>query len=319
MRKNIWAVLAAILVLLSAAGCASGQPVAAAEQVVPAGGAADAKAPDAEPSGSSGTGGETLSKAADASQMTTVREVGWEGMTPVRADELLDGVYSAAVEASSSMFRIEDCALTVENGAMTALLTMSSASYGYLYPGSAEEAAAADSADYIAAVENEEGSSTFVLPVEALDAAVPCAAWSRNKELWYDRTLVFRSDSLPPEAFRSLTTAASLGLPDGAYTVDVTISGGSGRAGVSSPARAWVQNGVMTAEIVWSSANYDYMRVNGEQINTEIVDGHSVCVIPVAALDRPLAVTADTTAMNQPHEIAYTLAFDAASIREAEA
>ena len=35
--------------------------------------------------------------------------------------------------------------------------------------------------------------------------------------------------------------------------------------------------------------------------------------IPVAALDTPLAVVGDTTAMSTPHEIDYTLTFDASS------
>ena len=59
------------------------------------------------------------------------------------------------------------------------------------------------------------------------------------------------------------------------------------------------------------------MKVGGEQIVAEIADGHSVCVIPVAVFDRALAVIADTTAMSQPHEIAYTLRFDSASITAA--
>lgn len=313
MKKTISAALAALLILFSAAGCAARPPAAPAAEEPPAGGETvrdtDAAVEDES---------ETLSRAADAAQMTEVREVVEEGMTPVYGEELLDGTYGVAVESSSSMFRIERCELTVENGSMTAFLTMSSDSYGYLYLGTAEAAASAGAAACIAAAENEEGKSTFLLPVEALDAGIECAAWSRNKELWYSRTLVFRSDSLPPEAFRSLTTAESLGLPDGAYTVELTLSGGSGKASVASPARAWVRDGVMTAEIVWSSANYDYMRLGTEIISTEIVDGHSVCVITVPVLDRPFQVTADTTAMSQPHEIAYTLTLDAASIRAAE-
>ena len=94
----------------------------------------------------------------------------------------------------------------------------------------------------------------------------------------------------------------------------VTLAGGSGKASVASPARLTVENGRASAEIIWSSANYDYMKVDGQQILTEIADGHSVCLIPVAAFDRALSVVADTTAMSQPHEIEYTLYFDAASI-----
>ena len=152
------------------------------------------------------------SHVADASQMTAVQDVAAEGMEPVYAEALYDGVYEAAVDSSSSMFRIERCALRVEDGKLTAALTMSSESYGYLFPGTAEEAAAAAKSAYL--TPGEDGR-TFTLPIPALDAGVSCAAWSRSKELWYDRTLVFRSDSLPLAAFRDVKTAESLGLADG--------------------------------------------------------------------------------------------------------
>lgn len=253
------------------------------------------------------------SAVADASQMTTVENVGSDGMTPVSAAELVDGVYNINVESSSSMFKITDCELTVGGEAMMAKLIMSSDSYGYLYLGTAEQAADADAADYIAP-EVENGVGTFVFPLAALDQQIDCAAWSRNKELWYDRTLVFRADSLPLEAFKTLATAESLGLLDGTYTVAVTLAGGSGKASVQSPATLTVENGAVTAEIVWSSANYDYMLVSGERYDAEIRDGHSIFVIPVAAFDRPLTVVADTTAMSQPYEIDYTLNYDSESI-----
>lgn len=270
--------------------------------------------PDDETPAVEETAGEDTSKVADASQMTTVEDVVDESMTPVYASELTDGVYEIAVDCSSSMFRIERCELTVGGDAMIAKLFMSSDSYGYLFPGTAEEAAAAESDSYLRPVE-ENGANTFVLPVEALDQGVACAAWSRNKELWYDRTLVFRADSLPLEAFASLTTAETLALADGDYTVAVTLAGGSGRASVESPAELTVNGGACTAKIVWGSSNYDYMKVDGEQLLPVNTEGNSTFLIPVAAFDHPLAVIADTTAMSQPHEIDYTLLFDSASIQ----
>ena len=254
---------------------------------------------------------------ADASQMTTVENVGTEGMTPVYASELKDGVYNISVESSSSMFKITDCELTVGGDAMTVKLYMSSDSYGYLYPGTAEQAASAQQSAYIAPdVVNNAG--TFVFPLAALDQEIECAAWSRNKELWYDRTLVFRSDSLPLEAFRTLTTAESLGLADGPYACDVALSGGSGKASVERQAFLLVRDGAVTAQITWSSANYDYMLVDGARYDAEIGNGHSVFTVPVAAFDRPLRVIADTTAMSQPYEIEYTLTFDSATLKQTQ-
>ena len=65
----------------------------------------------------------------------------------------------------------------------------------------------------------------------------------------------------------------------------------------------------MTATIVWSSPNYDYMIVDSEKYLPTNTEGNSTFEIPVAALDTALDVTADTVAMSTPHEIEYTLTF----------
>lgn len=248
---------------------------------------------------------------ADRSQMTTVEEVVEEGMTPISVSALKDGSYEVTVESSSSMFRIDSCALLVENGSMSAVMTMGGKGYLYVYPGTAEEAAAAEESERIPFVETTDGTHSFTIPVPALDAGVPCAAFSKNKELWYDRTLLFRADSLPPEAFRDgfLTTPESLDLKDGEYLVCVTLSGGSGKASVASPARLTVSGGSCTAEIVFSSKNYDYVRIGEEKYLPVNTEGNSTFLIPVLLFDRPMAIIADTVAMSEPHEIAYTLRF----------
>ncbi|MBR1816774.1 MAG: hypothetical protein IJ763_08740 [Lachnospiraceae bacterium] len=259
-------------------------------------------------------------KVADASEMTTIDEVVEEGMVPIYADQINDGVYEVTVSSSSSMFKIVSCELTVEDGEMTALMNMSGTSYLYLYPGTGIEAAGADEADYIEFIENEEGNHSFEFPVDALDEGIPCAAYSKNKEKWYDRTILFRVDSLPVEAFKEgvFTTVSSLELEDGTYSVEVSLAGGSGKASVDSPTNLLIENGDVTATIVWSSSNYDYMLVNDEKylpINTE---GNSVFEIPVTVFDRNIKVIADTTAMSEPHEIEYTLNFDSSSIKNIE-
>ena len=267
------------------------------------------------------------SKVAGAGDMAAVEEVVEEGMVPVASSGLVPGTYKVKAESSSSMFRITNCELTVPEGddVMQAFLTMSGSSYLYLFPGTAEEAAAADASEYIEAGENAEGKNTFLFPVEALDFGVPCAAFSKNKEMWYDRTLVFRADSLPLSAFREgeVLTPSGLDLDDGEYTAEVALSGGSGRASVQSPAGLTLKNSrsaeaEVTAELVWSSANYDYMLVEGEKYLPEIADGHSVFRIPVTCFDRNMAVIADTTAMSQAHEIEYSLRFDSSSLTPAE-
>ena len=242
--------------------------------------------------------------------------VGYEGMVPVPAASVRDGEYDIAVDSSSAMFKIASCKLTVADGKMTAALTINSKSYEYLFSGTAEEAAKADADAYIAP-EEADGVSVFTFPVAALDQEIDCAALSRKKQLWYDRKLVFRADSLPEDALpeREKITAESLALADGTYTVDVKLEGGSGRASVQSPAKLTVSGGKATAEIIWSSNKYDYMLVDGEKLEPVSMDEYSVFEIPVPEFDRVLKIAADTTAMSTPHEIEYMLYFDSASIR----
>ncbi|HAG12322.1 MAG TPA: hypothetical protein DCG49_00490 [Ruminococcus sp.] len=241
--------------------------------------------------------------------------VGYEGMEAVTADALQDGVYSISVDSSSSMFRITDCLLTVENGKMTAKMTMSGAGYEALYSGTAADAAAAPESERIPFTE-ENDVHCFTFPVAALDQEIDCAAFSTKKQLWYDRKLVFRADSLPDHAFkeREMVTAETLELADGEYTIAVTLEGGSGKASVQSPAKLTVSGGEATAELIWSSNKYDYMRVNDVQYLPTDTTEFSVFEIPVTEFDRKLNVTADTTAMSTPHEIEYTLYFDSSSI-----
>ncbi len=108
----------------------------------------------------------------------------------------------------------------------------------------------------------------------------------------------------------------SKALSDGTYSIEVTLTGGTGRASVASPLTLTVQDGQMIATLVWSSPNYDYMLVDGVRYDAAVVDGHSVFTVPVASLEEPLPVVADTVAMSVPHEIEYTLTFDAATLAE---
>ena len=104
---------------------------------------------------------------------------------------------------------------------------------------------------------------------------------------------------------------------DGRYEIEVTMEGGTGKASIQSPTELEVKDGKMTARITWSSPHYDYMIACGEKLDAEIIDGHSVFYIPVSALDEKQTVTADTTAMSQPHEIEYTFLFDSKTLKPA--
>lgn len=250
-----------------------------------------------------------------ASQIEVVKE----DMEPVYGKAVKDGTYSVKVDSSSSMFRIISCELTVKEGVMSAVMTMSGTGYLKLFMGTGQEALRADEKAYIPYTETEEGTHTFEIPVEALDMGINCSAFSKKKETWYDRVLVFRADSLPPDALkdRTITTAESLKLSDGSYRAEVRLEGGSGKASVESPASLKVEDGKVFATIIWSSSNYDYMKVNGEKFEQLGTAGNSTFEIPVSGFDFRMPVIADTIAMSEPHEINYTLIFDSATLKKA--
>ena len=306
------------------------------------------------------------------------------GMTPVSGNMIKDGEYIVGTECSSSFFHIEEAKLTVKDGKMTALLTMSSSSYLLVYPGTAEEAAAAPYEDYIPSVEIDTWD-TFTIPVEALDAELDLAAYSKKKKKWYPRKILFHAADIPADSLlfeypdydrisQALTlyeefsefgegeeseagenksetgnpeitgsgsmensgvgTAEKTGdgstekpgtekreqntepqalpveLPDGEYSVEVSLAGGSGRASVTTPTWMIVQKGRVYARLLWSSPYYDYMILDGKKYLNETTDGGSSSfTIPITAMDAPMEVIADTTAMGDPVEIDYTLTF----------
>ena len=57
---------------------------------------------------------------------------------------------------------------------------------------------------------------------------------------------------------------------DGTYFVAVSVSGGTGRATISSPVSLTVSGGEMKAKVVWSSGNYTWMKVNGCLLYTSV-------------------------------------------------
>lgn len=325
IQKRGWPVLI-IAFSLMAAGCSlrttsPGTETTAAETVTGTGTGLSETAASEEPEEIQGDKGKDGAGRVAAGEETSSRiNVADEDMEPVYAGEIKDGVYPVKVDSSSNMFQVTGCELTVRDGRMTAVMTMGGTGYLKLFMGTGEEAAKAGEEDFIPYRETEDGLHTFQVPVEALDMGIDCSAFSKKKEKWYDRVLVFRADSLPADAIADgkITTVESLALKDGIYTAEVTLGGGSGRASVESPARLRVENGQAFATIVWASANYDYMKVDDVKYETVNAEGNSAFEIPVTGFDWKIPVIADTIAMSEPHEIDYTLAFDSSTIKKAE-
>ena len=257
------------------------------------------------------------SEAVSSVAESAVSEAASESAAASSARTLEDGTYTAEFDTDSSMFHVNEASdgkgtLTVEDGQMTLHISLQSKKIVNLYVGMAADAPDHE-ADWLQpttdTVTYSDGTSEevygFDVPVEALDTDFQLAILG-TKGKWYDHTVSVRN--VEAQAAEAVETPA-----DGSYTCEVTLKGGSGRATVDSPAALTVADGKMTATIVWSSPNYDYMIVDGEKYLPTNTEGNSTFEIPVSALGVPLSVVADTVAMSTPHEIEYTLTFSAPS------
>lgn len=287
MKKLTVLVLTALLVL-SMGAC--GQSTAAPEATVK-------------------TGAETTA-AAETTEGTAAPET-----VEAPAPALADGVYLADFNTDSTMFHVNEVCegkgtLTVKDGKMTIHVSLSSTSILNLYPGLAEDAQK-DGAELLQPSKDEltypdglkETVNGFDIPVPALDQEFDVALIGK-KGKWYDHK-VSVSNPVPQ---------GQEALADGEYTVEAVLSGGTGKAKLLNPTALTVSEGKITATIVWSSSNYDYMIVNGDQYLPITTEGGSTFQIPVESLGVEIPVTADTVAMGTPHEIEYTILLQADTV-----
>ena len=256
-------------------------------------------------------------------QAHTEKDTETETQTQVETESssLEDGVYIADFNTDSSMFHVNEACdgkgtLTVKDGEMTIHVSLTSKKILNLYYGLAADAAkegaklldpTTDSVTYSDGMTEEVYG--FDIPVPALDEEFDVALIG-TKGTWYDHK-VSVSNPEPKED----DAKSAVDLEDGTYTAEVTLEGGSGRASIESPATLTVKDGKVTASIVWSSPNYDYMIVDGKKLLPVNTEGNSVFEIPVASFDTALDVIADTVAMSKPHEIEYKITFDSSTIK----
>ena len=231
------------------------------------------------------------------------------------APALADGVYQASFSTDSSMFHANEACdgkgvLTVQNGQMSIYVTLAGKGIVNLFPGTAEDAQkpgaewlqpTLETVHYSDGTTDE--ANAFLIPVPYLDEEFDVALVGK-KGTWYDHKVSVSDPQLLAD-----DTAESEVPADGSYTVEAVLQGGSGKASVQSPARLTVENGAMTATVIWSSKNYDLMIVDGQEYTPTYENELSCFTIPVSALGTPLPVQAETTAMSQPHMIDYTLTF----------
>lgn len=261
---------------------------------------------------------ESLGSGADT-EVETGRTADAEGVI-----DLEDGVYSADFETDSSMFHVNEACdgkgtLTVKDGKASIHISLTSKNIVNLFCGLAEDAQkvgaellepVVDTVTYSDGMTEEVYG--FDVPVPALDEEFDLALIG-TKGVWYDHKVKVTN----PEPVEEETDVFSY-LKDGEYTIELDFEGGSGKAGISSPAELKASEGSIIATFEWSSSNYDYMIVDGEKYLPVNEDGNSVFEIPVTSFDEPLDVIGDTVAMSKPHEIEYTITFHPDTITKVE-
>ncbi len=95
-------------------------------------------------------------------------------------------------------------------------------------------------------------------------------------------------------------------LSDGTYLPSgFTFSGGSGKVKITCT-RFRVEAGVPYAEVVFSSPNYEYVKIGEETYDPVKTEDTSTFTLPVQ-LNEPMSIIGMTTAMSEPHEITYEI------------
>ena len=231
-----------------------------------------------------------------------------ETPTPTPSNVPADGIYSTTAETGAAMFKAVGVKLTVKNGKMSAVITLSGEGYDYLYMGTATDAAThtgnwikySGSAAYTLDGETKTGR-TYEIPVSALDTPLTIASHSERQKKWYDRTVTISSKNL-----KKTGDIPAEGTPaDGIYSTSA-VTGAAMFKVVGT--KLTVKNGKMTALITLSGIGYDYlyMGTGADAANhtdqwikykgtaTYTLDGETktgrTYEIPVAALDKPITV-----------------------------
>lgn len=100
--------------------------------------------------------------------------------------------------------------------------------------------------------------------------------------------------------------AEASAIPEGTYAPDgFTFAGGTGKVTISCPTIK-VENGAVTATLVFSSPNYPTVTVDGVTYTATHEGKTSIFTIP-AVVNEDMTVVGTTTAMSKPHDIDYTI------------
>ena len=265
---------------------------------------------------------ETASQVASSDEYGGREAITAEGMVAVSGDEIENGTYSILVKTDTQMFNIIDCQLTVKDGSMSAVITLSSDGYQWVYMGTGQEAAAADASEYVEYVEDERGRYTYDIgEVPSLNTTISCCCYSKRREQWYDHDIIFVAGTLPNSVLSDTAQQAVressplYGLEDGDYLVAVDVFGGSDT--VETPASMTMHDGDATATLRFSSPNYERLVMTGEEYEpVEATADSAVYEIPVRVFDTSIPVTFESVASGSSEEVAGSLSFHSGQVTD---
>lgn len=115
---------------------------------------------------------------------------------------LPEGTYSVTVDTGAKMFKVADCKLVVKGETVTAVVTLSSNGYDYLYVGSAADAETVVAEDWskwikeIPSGDKTQRVYSVTMSKADLLSGLAIAARSESNQTWYDRNLNFDLESM---------------------------------------------------------------------------------------------------------------------------
>lgn len=217
--------------------------------------------------------------------------------------QINDGTYSGRIKGNGPFSGKIKSRITVDQHNITVSFKLKDHSVSQIYFGNSYKAAD-DQANAISGSEGE-----FTVPVEGLNYKYDMAVYKKGK--WQDCKVRF----IPSGIHRKDLVTGD--IQNGKYTGKITLTGGSGRAHIKSPAVITAKDGRLTAKIIWSSEYYQYIQIGSLKFKKLNKKGNSRMNIPVVP-DTDIHIQGLTTAMSTPHLIDYTIRLDKSTMTKAD-
>ena len=131
----------------------------------------------------------------------TVDSSGKDEQLEKSSTDMEDGTYRVRADTDNRMFYIpvdrngqRYAILEKKENNLVVTMALTGTGYDYLYSGTTEEAEKADRSEYIGYIQDQ-GYYTYTFRIPELDKELQLAAHSKNRDMWYQHTVIFKSDN----------------------------------------------------------------------------------------------------------------------------